>query len=389
MDILYVSSACDKDRINYYNNLLKNKLSYAHTKFHNLIIDGLRENNCNVTYLVGLPVCRNEKLIWKKEVSNFDTGMYYQSGFINLPVIKQICIQRSIKKQVKKWLKLHKNGLVILDMTYASIVSTITKMIKKYNVKLIGISPDVYEYMADVKKITPQNDLVSKIMKSKLKKAYSLFDGYIFLTEQMNKILNLSNKPYIIMEGIVDNKDFNVIDYKNREKIILYAGGLSKRFGVEDLIYAFKSLKDQDIKLYLYGSGELEDFIVKEENNDSRIKYFGSVSNDEVVLNEKNSYILVNPRKKSEEYTKYSFPSKLMEYLLSGTVVLTTKLPGIPKEYDKYLFYISNLKEDIEKILKTNTKKLNSISKDGHYFVLNNKNYIVQTKKIIEFGEKI
>ena len=38
----------------------------------------------------------------------------------------------------------------------------------------------------------------------------------------------------------------------------------------------------------------------------------------------------VNPRQNNEEFTKYSFPSKTMEYLASGVPVVAYKLDGIP-----------------------------------------------------------
>lgn len=48
--------------------------------------------------------------------------------------------------------------------------------------------------------------------------------------------------------------------------------------------------------------------------------------------------LLVNSRFTIEEFTKYSFPSKNMEYMASGTPLLTTKLPGMPQEYYPYVF---------------------------------------------------
>ena len=48
--------------------------------------------------------------------------------------------------------------------------------------------------------------------------------------------------------------------------------------------------------------------------------------------------MLLNIRNDEDIYTKYSFPSKMVEYLLSGTPLLTTKLSGIPDEYYDYCY---------------------------------------------------
>ena len=46
------------------------------------------------------------------------------------------------------------------------------------------------------------------------------------------------------------------------------------------------------------------------------------------------------PSARGAEFTKYSFPSKNMEYLASGTAVLTTRLPGMPAEYYEHVLTI-------------------------------------------------
>lgn len=55
------------------------------------------------------------------------------------------------------------------------------------------------------------------------------FDSYLFLTEDMNKLINKYNKPYIVIEGQVeinmegiDNNLFGKYD----KKVCIYAGGL-------------------------------------------------------------------------------------------------------------------------------------------------------------------
>ena len=61
------------------------------------------------------------------------------------------------------------------------------------------------------------------------------------------------------------------------------------------------------------------------------------------VAEELKATLLVNPRPTTEEFTIYSFPSKNMEYMASGTPLLTTKLPGMPEEYHQYVLAILNI----------------------------------------------
>ena len=46
------------------------------------------------------------------------------------------------------------------------------------------------------------------------------------------------------------------------------------------------------------------------------------------------------------EYTKNSFPSKNMEYMVSRTPIMTTKLPGMPEKYDPYVYFIEDESPD-------------------------------------------
>ena len=114
------------------------------------------------------------------------------------------------------------------------------------------------------------------------------------------------------------------------------------------------------------------------------------VSNDKIIQLEKEAKLLVNPRPTNEEYTKYSFPSKIMEYMASGTPVLTTRLLGMPKEYYDYIYCFEDEKVDgIEKklieILSKEQKELTKMGNKAKEFVLMKKNNKVQAEKIINF----
>ena len=98
----------------------------------------------------------------------------------------------------------------------------------------------------------------------------------------------------------------------------------------------------------------------------------------------------MNPRQNDtySNYTKYSFPSKIMEYMTSGVPVLTYKLEGIPDEYDEYLYYVrgdteDDLKNAIEDICNKNKQELLEFGNRAREWVLKEKNCVVQCAKII------
>ena len=99
-------------------------------------------------------------------------------------------------------------------------------------------------------------------------------------------------------------------------------GGLTKKYGVIELLNAFERLQDENCRLVICGSGDAENDIIEASNRDRRIIFKGLLPRKEVLSLQKSSTILVNQRSNNEEYTKYSFPSKIMEYLSSGTPVV-------------------------------------------------------------------
>ena len=203
--------------------------------------------------------------------------------------------------------------------------------------------------------------------------------------------LEIENKPYIIIEGMVDNElvhSSNFLKEKYHKKVMIYAGALRVKYGIATLIEAFSQVKDKDAELWLYGNGDMQELIDHYVNIDRRIKYLGVLPNSEVIREQVKSTILVNPRPTTEEFTKYSFPSKNLEYMVSGTPILTTKLHGMPDDYLNYIYLFESettegMAQKIENVLSIDREILHNKGQMAKDFVLENKNNIIQAKKII------
>ena len=97
--------------------------------------------------------------------------------------------------------------------------------------------------------------------------------------------------------------------------------------------------------------------------------------------------LLVNPRPTNEEYTKYSFPSKNMEYMVSGTPVLTTDLPGMPRDYLPYVYLIE--KEDVEGVAESFKYVLNISQCDRDSKGFEAKRYVIENKSNVKQAAKV
>ena len=155
-----------------------------------------------------------------------------------------------------------------------------------------------------------------------------------------------------------------------------------------NLVDAFTNLKNKNYRLVICGDGDSKNELIAKMKEDNRIQYLGNLSRNEVLKLQRNSDLLVNPRSSEGIFTKYSFPSKTMEYLASATPTLIYRLPGIPNDYYDYCFTIDNLghnglEEALIEVLTLSTEELEKVGVRAREFILKNKNPTVQCNKII------
>lgn len=377
MKIIYVSSLMSKKKMNYIINNSMSKPPQSIQRYHRLLCEGLTDNNCEVKTISALPISNSvsKQIFWKSETEIENDVTYQYLPFVNIIIIRQLFLfiftfLYSIREIIK-----NNDVVFICDVLNTSISMAALIACKLFGIKSIGIVTDMPSDMRESKKLSI---FLNNIF-------LSLYDSYVFLTEYMNEKINKKNKPYLIIEGICEKtEDIKVV----KSDYIMYAGGLYEKYGLKYLIEGFEEAGLQDIKLKIFGTGPLEEEIKQIKN--SNIIYGGVVTNDEILTFEKESLLLINPRYSNEEYTKYSFPSKNMEYMSSATPVLTTKLKGIPEEYFHYTYQIEEenkegIKTKLIEIFNKPKKTLEEFGKEAQSFVLKNKNKDCQAKKLKSF----
>lgn len=400
MNILYTSNFCSNKEFERIYDMCGIKPLQSIQKFNVLLGNGLVENEgINLDVVTSAPVnfkmCK--KLFWKSKIEKENNINYNYCFMINFPIIKHITLFFSSIIAIKKWYKKVKNdkdNIIIYD-AYCPIISNVATAIgKKHNIDVIALYTDVPKCMgSNLNKQKAIKKIFNKIYNYMDDKSNKTAKGYILLTEQMNEVVNVNTKPYIVIEGFVD-KNFNVkngIEDKYNKFTLMYAGGLYEKYGIKMLIDAVKEIDNNEIQLLLFGEGELVQKLKEDKN--PKIVFGGSLLNYQIVKEEAKSTVLVNPRFTNEEYTKYSFPSKNMEYMVSGTPTLTTCLPGMPKEYFEHIYLIEEetvegVKRAIENLIKIDREKLHQKGLNAQKFVLENKNNYIQAKKIIDFMKK-
>lgn len=403
LDILFLGRLFPREKEDEIKSKMKTGMQDAANALQWNIIDGFEENDFGALKIINyLPVDAYPKGYTDKFIEGFTFQHTdkYDAQDINVRCCNIFGIKRFInklyfKKHIKKWAK-EANGKkkVILSYTATSMFLSLVKLAKKYNKNIAAgcIIADIPQF-ATASTVTGLKKLYHKMQVKKCASLYGNVDRFVLLTEQMAQKLEIKS-PHIVVEGIATTDESDYISqlaerYKN-EKYVLYSGTLNYRFGIGTLLEAFEEISDSDIKLMICGFGEAEELIKEKQKNNDRIIFLGRVDRKDVLALQKNATVLVNPRQNNEEFTKYSFPSKILEYLSSGVPVVAYKLDGIPEEYDEYINYPKDicakaLRTEISKICNMTFEERSAFGKKAKDFVYENKNKVAQVQRIIEF----
>lgn len=369
------------------------------------LIRGLEVNNdkpiniINSLYIGSYPKKYKKAFIKTTEFRKNIRSRNINVGFINLFGIKQYSRYRRLKKHLKNWASDEKENKVIIAYALTGVFVKALKYIKKLNpnIKTCIIVPDLPQYMNTSDNVSKLYKTLKSIEIKSINRDLYYIDAFVLLTKQMAEILPINN--FVVIEGISTDlfKGRNIeANFENKNKrIILYSGTLNRKYGVLNLIEAFRLIDNQNYQLVICGNGDSVKDILEAQKHDPRIVFKGQIQREEVLQLQLKSDVLINPRQNNEEFTKFSFPSKNLEYLSSGTPLIAYKLDGIPDEYDDYIYYvednsIESLKEKIIEVCSKEEEKLKKFGLKAKEFVLENKNSAKQTKKIFDMiGELI
>ena len=309
---------------------------------------------------------------------------------MNLIWIKHYFKYRNIKKRLLSYIKGETDNIIfIVYDLYEPFIRALAELKKNYSFKSFVIVPDLPGF------IGASNSFIHQFLTEhdaiKLNKALINMDGYILLCDAMQEKLPMKNKKYLVVEGIFNSIKIKTENKTNNLKVLFYSGAMDERNGVINLLKAFSLLEGDDYRLILCGLGNAVSEIQAAKKKDKRIDFRGQLPREEIIKIQCNeATLLLNPRPAVEEFTKYSFPSKTMEYFASGKPVLMYKLPGVPNEYYNYCYCFDdcnpyNMATKINEVCSQDIEVLRAKGKDAQNFILENKTPELQVEKVINF----
>lgn len=394
MKLLYFGTVCDRTAFEERQKNSRQKASTAPLNFESALLEGFRACGAEAE-IYSFPMIAsfpNSPLFsWgakRETVAGGYTCTWLPA--VNLKGLKQFTQRISVRRALKR-LREGRFDAALIYSVYAPVAAPLIKACRKHGIPCYCIIADLPRDMYENRKMSAMKKSLSKIYTGRAVKLQSGFDGYIYLTEAMAQVV-APDAPYTVVEGIADSMLLDFPRAGERKKAVMYAGALNEKYGIKTLAEAFLSLSLPDWELWIFGQGDMSDYFTRLATEEPRIRFFGRVDRTEVLRREAEASLLVNPRPTGELYTAYSFPSKTIEYMLSGTPLLMTCLSGVPEPYFHHVFSAGNgsleeLKSALMQVTSLSLRELEGKGNAAREFILSRADASRQAERILRFIE--
>ena len=379
MKIIYFTTACEKNDFDSFLQNWNSSLNTSIQNLHNRLIRSLALTH-EVEVISVRPFSRKYSKLKKLE-SSLTTEGKINWHYLTVKRRTRLFRYLSIRKQSKRILnKLNLRDCIILtDTLNPFLLLSSTSLAKKYNLPIIGVCNN-----------TPSG--IRNTGRSYTMFLHNLADnlsGYITLTSGLNELFNKKNRANLTIEGIVENK-YQKLDVSEYGKYIFFYGDLEAKYGIYELIKAFKELNNDQINLVFAGYHGNDEKIKNSIADQVNIKYLGMISYDLIHSLGNGSLLNIDPRPFSEDYDRYLIPQIVLDSLNGGSITVSVRNTKLEPYFKEEVIWInSNEKEDIisgiNKALSLNEEDRKTLIKKGNASV--NKLYSMQAvnRKVILF----
>lgn len=396
-EFIFVGGFSPDHRLPEVQNRSKVPLQFAAETFQWSFIKGIEFNINKSMHLITAPFFgsyprhHHDWYIKSFKFSHQNSSFNLSIGYLNLPLIKNIFKFFGLTRQLLiNTSNSNENIVFVYSVNLAYVLAAVFSKLFNRTIKICLIITDLPEFPADSS--IAYRAYLKYIEGPIFYKLVKHIDKFVTLTKYIPIAIGADPEKCITVEGLFDlsnTSKFVSQKNKNRNKIVLYTGTLDNRYGINRLIEEFSMINENDIELWICGGGNAVEDIKQAAKVNSKIVFLGLKPRSEILRLQSTCDLLVNPRNNDGDYNKYSFPSKLMEYMASGTPVLCYRLDGIPSEYYDYIYTIEcekgeKLHQAIVRVLSYTKSSLLKTSQSAQAFIYDAKNSWVQTKKVLD-----
>lgn len=330
---------------------------------------------------------------YRDKLSNGKEVRYLST--LNLKIIKSKMWGWQSANIIHDWANNHPGEelKVLIYNTYHPSVDTIYDACKNSGAKLYAI---LYDLGVPQKRLGLSNltMLGYRIAERIAKKYIPLLDGRIIINELIAEHY-APGKDYLLVDGGVNNhlinRLFPLMEHKDNTYTFVLAGMLWDYNGTKLVLDAMTNYFNPNVRVIFAGKGNDVPLIEKAARNDPRIRYVGMLNMKDLFKLYEKADVLLNLR--LEEEVDYHFPGKLLEYLSTGCFVISTPIAHAERDYGEYLAILHDrspkgLINMMEVVQCMGKKHLYEVGVKARHFILENRTWDVQTKRILQYMSK-
>lgn len=314
-----------------------------------------------------------------------------QISFLNLPFYKHTQQKGKLLRACRKIIKESDEPVAVLIYSpYGPFLDVCSRLKQEFDhVSCCMILTDPIPGRGDLARFMTE-DAVKK--GDAIVEKCACFDSFVVLTKYLAESVCAGERPWDIVECVCNDQQAEATESAVSKNVALYAGTLEKEYGILDMAKAFTLLENAQLRIY--GRGDAEPELKALAAQSDNVKFLG-FADQATIAKERNACdFLINPRRPTGTFTKYSFPSKTAEYLVSGKPVIMYKLEGVPDEYDSYLNYLSEtepkkIAKQLQDLFSQDYSQLVEKARQGRVFMLENKSPKAQSEKIKALLSKV
>ena len=340
----------------------------------------------------------DHELLWREKKGNvytrrsllFSTGKIDKNititvirpSFVRLPILAEISMLISYRKEIEKQIKEFKPNLVASGEILSTYLAL--KAAKRHQIPFVYFEIDETYRCIPFKLYQPLGKLFEEYILRNSDRVLVINDK---LRDYAMKMGAHPDKIFLSTAGVdhaLYNQNANMHDIRERygikedDRVLFFMGWLYQFSGLKEVAIELSKNKNEKskVKLLIVGEGDAFDDLQKiKERYDMQ---------DRIILTDKQPYELIPkflacadicllPADPKEKIMQEIVPIKMYEYMAMGKPVVATKLPGVMKEFgeDHGVIYVDK-SEDVAK------KSIELIENNSY------KSYGLKSRKFVE-----
>ena len=314
--------------------------------------------------------------------------------FVNVMGVKQVTQVISIVVTMLPivWRRRRERAVVLVYSLQTPFLAAAMLVRRLAGVRVVAIIPDLTEFMDVAARRRGIRAFLKSLDVRLGRRLLERLDGAIVIARAIATDRLPASTPSLVVDSIraVTTGAGALEGAEDGRRSILYTGALEAGYGLETLLAAFSSLEGPGYELWFAGKGGLEGHIRERAATDPRIRLLGLLPVAEIRATQARASLLVSVKPSQAPFTKYSFPSKLTEYVAAGRPVASTVCPGIEEEYFRFVHRLDDespeaMRRSIEAIFRMDPGERQRRVREGVAFLRETRSPAARGRELMTF----